>query len=139
MLQAHNNRLSHLTESAAGPMVEAVSQAPGSHPVSPKRAMDRNSPMARTTFAAPEARIVVSTDGYFDVYPAIARSDGDKPAYRGVLAELGAGIRGTDDRLAVRPGSVALQDAVTAWSAVNGAAAVNGELGGGRDGNEEAA
>ncbi len=94
--------------------------------------------MSRTSFSAPEARIVVSTDGYFDVYPAGARSNGDKPSYRGRLAELGAGIRGTDDRLAVRPDSVALAEAVTAWSAVNGAAALGGVLGGGRDGNEEA-
>jgi len=95
--------------------------------------------LARTTFAAPEARIVVSSDGYFDVYPSTPRSNGDKPAYRGVLAELGAGIRASDDRLAVRPSSSALSDAVTAWAAVNGAAALNGELGGGRDGNEAAA
>ena len=49
---------------------------------------------------------------------------------------MGAGIRGTDDRLAVRPGSAALLEAVTAWSAVHGAAAVNGTMGFGRDGNE---
>lgn len=92
--------------------------------------------MARTPFSSPDSHIVVSTDGYFDVYPSSGRSDGDKPAYRGHLAELGAGIRGANDRLAVRPGSVALADAVTAWSAVNGAAAVRGDLGGGRDGNQ---
>jgi len=40
------------------------------------------------------------------VYPSSDRSDGDEPAYRGQLAELGPGIRGLDDRLAVRPGSV---------------------------------
>jgi hypothetical protein len=97
--------------------------------------MDRNPNMGRTPFSAPEANIVVSTDGYFDVYPSSDRSNNDKPAYRGRLAELGAGIRGGDDRLAVRPGSVALNDAVTAWSAVHGAAAVVGEMGGGRDGN----
>ena len=74
--------------------------------------------MARTPFSSPDTNIVVCSDGYFDVYPPVTRSDGDKPAYRGVLAELGAGIRGTDDRLAVRPGSVALAEAVTAWSAV---------------------
>lgn len=90
--------------------------------------------MARTSFSAPEAHIVVSTDGYFDVYPSSVRSNGDKPAYRGQLAELGPGIRGADDRLAVRPGSVALAEAVTAWSAVHGAAAVGGDLGTGRDG-----
>ncbi len=78
----------------------------------------------------------MSTDGYFDVYPPSDRSNGDKPAYRGRLAELGPGIRGADDRLAVRPGSVALADAISAWSSVNGAAAVRGDLGRGRDGNE---
>lgn len=92
--------------------------------------------MARTSFSAPEAHIVVRTDGYFDVYPPTARTNGDKPAYRGRLAELGAGIRGTDDRLAVRPGSAALADAVSAWSAVHGAAALGGGLGAGHDGNE---
>ncbi len=95
--------------------------------------------MARTTFSPPEANIVVSSEGYFDVYPSIIRTNGDKPAYRGRLAELGAGIRGVDDRLAVRPGSVALADAVTAWSAVNGVAAVRGDMGRGRDGNEPVA
>jgi hypothetical protein len=92
--------------------------------------------MARTSFSAREAQIVVSTDGYFDVYPTSPRTNGDKPAYRGVVAELGQGLRGADDRLAVRPDSLALSDAVTAWSAVNGAAALDGSLGGGRDGNE---
>ncbi len=92
--------------------------------------------MARTSFSAPEAHIVVSTDGYFDVYPTSARTNGDKPAYRGVVAELGQGMRGVDDRLGVRPDSLALADAVTAWAAVNGAAALGGTLGGGRDGNE---
>ena len=92
--------------------------------------------MARTAFSAPEAHIVVSSDGYFDVYPTSPRTNGDKPAYRGRLAELGQGIRGTDDRLAVRPTSPALADAVIAWSAVHGAAALGGGLGGGRDGNE---
>src|SRR4029077_4962820 len=77
-----------------------------------------SSPMARTPFSPPEAHIVVSTDGYFDVYPSSTRIAGEQPAYRGVLAELGQGIRGADDRLAVRPDSVALNDAVTTWSAV---------------------
>ena len=120
-------------------MVGSQSQAPGSHHVGPKRAMDRILTMARTTFSPPEARIVVSTDGYFEVYPSSARTNGDKPAYRGVLAELGQEIRGTDDRLAVRPDSIALADAVTAWSAVHGASALGGDLGGGRDGNESEA
>ena len=52
---------------------------------------------------------------------------------------LGQEIRGIDDRLAVRPDSLALADAVTAWSAVNGADALGGKLGGGRDGNESEA
>jgi hypothetical protein len=85
-------------------------------------------------FTAPEADIVVCSDGYFDVYPPTERSNGDKPAYRGQLAELGAGIRGANDRLAVRPDSAALATAVSAWSAVHGAAAVRGDLGRGRAG-----
>ena len=118
-------------------MVAVTSQAPGSHPVGPKRAMDRNPhTMARTPFSSPEANIVVCSDGYFDVYPSSDRANGDKPAYRGVLAELGAGIRGGDDRLAVRPSSVALAEAVSAWSGTHGAAAVRGDLGRGRDGNQ---
>ena len=92
--------------------------------------------MARTSFSPPEANIVVSTDGYFDVYPAKARSNGDKPVYRGAIAELGTGMRAADDRLAVRPGSVKLANAVAAWAAVHGKAAVNGDLGRGRDGNQ---
>lgn len=95
--------------------------------------------MSRTRFTLPESHIVVSTDGYFDVYPSAVRADGDRPAYRGRLIELGAGIRGVDDRLAVRPDSPALAAAVQAWSSTQGAAAVRGELGRGRDGNEAAA
>ncbi len=92
--------------------------------------------MARTSFPSPDANIVVCTDGYFDVYPPTERSNGDRPAYRGQLAELGTGIRGLDDRLAVRPDSAALAYAVEGWSAVHGAAAIRGELGRGRDGNQ---
>ncbi len=92
--------------------------------------------MGRTTCSPPEAQVVVSTDGYFDVYPIEARTNGDKPMYRGALAELGPGIRGADDRLAVRPGSAALADAVNTWAAAHGAAALLGELGRGRDGNQ---
>jgi hypothetical protein len=92
--------------------------------------------MTRTRFSSPDSHIVVCSDGFFDVYPTAVRTNGDKPSYRGRLAELGAGIRGLDDRLAVRPGSPLLADAVTAWSAVHGAAAIRGELGHGRDGNE---
>ena len=120
-------------------MVGWQSPAPGSQLVGPQRAMDRILSLARTSFSAPEAHIVVSTDGYFDVYPTSIRTDGDKPTYRGRLAELGPGIRGADDRLSVRPDSVALADAVIAWSAVNGAAALGGALGRGRDGNESEA
>jgi hypothetical protein len=92
--------------------------------------------MSRKSFPLAETTIVVSTDGYFDVYPPVARTDGDKPAYRGRLNELGAGIRGADDRLAVRPSSTALAEAVTLWSSANGAAALKGGMGRGRDGKE---
>ena len=90
--------------------------------------------MARTTFSSPASNIVVCSDGYFDVYPPLGRTGGERPSYRGGVAELGAGMRSIDDRLAVRPDSVALATAVAAWSDVHGAAAVRGELGGGRDG-----
>ncbi len=92
--------------------------------------------MSRTPFTMPESHIVVSTDGYFDVYPSPDRADGDKPAYRGRLNELGAGIRGGDERLTVRPDSPTLALAVRTWSSERGAAAVRGELGRGRDGKE---
>ena len=92
--------------------------------------------MARMPFSTAEAYIVVSSAGYFDVYPSSERLTGDKPAYRGQLAELGAGIRAANDRLAVRPGSRALAAAVSAWSAAHGAAAVRGDLGRGRAGNQ---
>jgi hypothetical protein len=90
--------------------------------------------MARTSFSSSVSNIVVCSDGYFDVYPPVTRSGGDRPTYRGGLAELGTGIRGLDDRLAVRPASPALASAVAAWDAVHGGAAVRGELGRGRDG-----
>jgi hypothetical protein len=90
--------------------------------------------VARVSFSSPASHIVVSSEGYFDVYPPVTRSQGDRPAYRGELAELGSGIRGLDDRLAVRPDSPMLAAAVSTWSAVHGGAAVRGELGGGRDG-----
>lgn len=92
--------------------------------------------MARMPFSPPDATIVVSSDGFFDVYPPSARLNGDRPAYRGLLTELGAGLRGPDARLAVRPGSATLAAAVSAWSAAHGAAAVRGELGRGRDGTQ---
>ncbi|HYO43030.1 MAG TPA: hypothetical protein VES19_07490 [Candidatus Limnocylindrales bacterium] len=86
-----------------------------------------------------ETTIVVSTDGYFDVYPPVARTNGDKPAYRGRVAELGTGFRALDETLAVRPTSPALAEAVVLWSSANGAAALSGGMGGGRNGNEDEA
>lgn len=93
--------------------------------------------MSRTSFTSPATTIVVSTNGYFDVYPPTGRTDGDKPAYRGRVAELGAGMRGVDDRLGVRPDSMSLATAVMAWSDVHGSAALAGGMGAGRDGHEE--
>jgi hypothetical protein len=92
--------------------------------------------MARTAFTARDAHVVVCSDGYFDVYPSANRGAGDKPVYRGLLGELGPGIRAIEGGLAVRPSSAALETAVLAWSATHGAAAVRGELGGGRDGSQ---
>ena len=89
--------------------------------------------MARRSFRTADALIVVSTDGYFDVFPPIDRTSNDKPNYRGVVAELGQGVRGLDDKLAVRPESVVLDAAVSAWSRNHGAAAVRGEMGFGRN------
>lgn len=94
--------------------------------------------MSRTSFSSPEASIVVSSDGYFDVYP-VDSTKLSRPAYRGRIVELGAGFRAIDERLAVRPSSPALATAVTEWSSLYGAAAVRGELGKGRDGKEAAA
>ncbi|MBI2763271.1 MAG: hypothetical protein HYX54_05910 [Chloroflexi bacterium] len=95
--------------------------------------------MSRTSFTSPATTIVVSTTGYFDVYPPTGRANSDKPAYRGRLAELGSGMRGLDDRLGVRPDSIALANAVAAWSDIHGTAALAGGMGAGRDGNEESA
>ena len=89
--------------------------------------------MARRSFRTADAHIVVSTDGYFDVFPPIDRTPNDKPAYRGVLAELGPTVRCQDDRLSVRPESPTLDAAVSTWSRSHGAAAVRGEMGFGRD------
>ena len=88
--------------------------------------------MARRSFRTADAHIVVSTDGYFDVFPPVDRTPNDKPAYRGVLAELGATVRGQDDRLSVRPESPVLDAAVSTWSRSHGAAAVRGDMGLGR-------
>jgi hypothetical protein len=88
--------------------------------------------VARRPFRTADALIVVSTDGYFDVYPPADRRPSDKPIYRGVLGELGPTVSGLRDRLSVRPESVALAAAVAVWSRSFGAAAVRGELGLGR-------
>jgi hypothetical protein len=90
--------------------------------------------VARRSFTTPDALIVVSSDGYFDVFRPDHRRPNDKPAYRGVLAELGPTVRGQNDRLSVRPDSPILETAVSVWAAHHGAAAVNGELGLGRNG-----
>lgn len=92
--------------------------------------------MTRKSFRTADALIVVSTDGYFDVFPPIDRTANDKPNYRGVLAELGPTVRGMDDRLSVRPESPALDAAVSTWSRNHGAAAVRGEMGFGRNGSQ---
>ncbi len=89
--------------------------------------------VARTPFETPEALVIVCSDGYFDVFAPAHRRPNAKPAYRGVIAELGSTVRGVDGSLSVRPGSVQLEAAVSAWSATHGAAAVRGELGGGRN------
>ena len=89
--------------------------------------------MARRSFRTADALIVVSTDGYFDVFPPIDRTPNDKPNYRGTLAELGSTVRGQDDRLSVRPESPVLDAAVSTWSRSHGAAAVRGEMGFGRN------
>jgi hypothetical protein len=89
--------------------------------------------VSRRSFRTTDALIVVSTDGYFDVFPPIDRSANDKPNYRGVLAELGSTVRGPDDRLSVRPESVVLDAAVATWSRNHGAAAVRGDMGVGRN------
>jgi hypothetical protein len=89
--------------------------------------------VTRKPFPTPEALIVVSSDGYFDVFPPVARSSNDKPKYRGVIAELGPTVRSQDDRLSVRPDSTVLDAAVSTWSGSHGAAAVRGDLGLGRN------
>jgi hypothetical protein len=89
--------------------------------------------VTRKPFPTPEALIVVSSDGYFDVFPPVARSSNDKPKYRGVIAELGPTVRSQGDRLSVRPDSTVLDAAVSTWSGSHGAAAVRGDLGLGRN------
>jgi hypothetical protein len=91
--------------------------------------------MARTKFATPEAMIVISTAGYFDVYPSGERVATSRPAFRGTIDLLDREIR-TGNRLTVRPDSIALRVAVGTWSSEHGAAAVRGDLGKGRDGKQ---
>ena len=69
-------------------MVGWQSPAPDLQLVGPQRAMDRIPSMARTSFSAPEAHIVVSTDGYFDVYPTSPRTNGDKRFSRAARNEV---------------------------------------------------
>jgi hypothetical protein len=87
--------------------------------------------LARRPFPTPDALIVVSTGGYFDVFP-VDRRPNARPSYRGMIAELGPTVRNESGGLSVRPDSGLLADAVEAWSGRHGAAAVRGELGGGR-------
>jgi hypothetical protein len=91
--------------------------------------------MARTKFATPEALIVISTDGYFDVYPSGERVANSRPAYRGTIDQLDRDVR-AGNRLTVRPDSIALRVAVASWSSEHGAAAVRGDLGAGRNGKQ---
>jgi hypothetical protein len=91
--------------------------------------------MARTKFVTPEALIVISTDGYFDVYPSDDRAANARPAYRGTLDMLDRDVR-AGSRLTVRPDSIALRVAVGTWSSEHGAAAARGDLGAGRDGKQ---
>jgi hypothetical protein len=91
--------------------------------------------MARTKFVTPEALIVISTDGYFDVFPLGARVPNARPAYRGTVDLLDREVR-AGDRLTVRPDSIALRVAVASWSSEHGAAALRGEMGAGRNGKQ---
>ena len=52
--------------------------------------------MARTKFVTPEALIVISTDGYFDVFPLGARVPNARPAYRGTVDLLDRDVRAGD-------------------------------------------
>ena len=91
--------------------------------------------MARTKFTTPEALIVISTDGYFDVYPSGRRLANVRPAYRGTIDLLDRDVR-MGNTLTVRPDSIALRVAVASWSSEHGSAAVRGDLGRGRDGKQ---
>ena len=52
--------------------------------------------MARTKFVTPEALIVISTDGYFDVFPLGTRVPNARPAYRGTVDLLDREVRAGD-------------------------------------------
>lgn len=91
-------------------------------------------PVARRPFSTADALIVVSTDGYFDVFPSGVSTPRRRPVYRGAIAELGPLVSGPDGRMLVRPDSATLRAAVTAWSGKSGAAAAAGLLGPGRAG-----
>ncbi len=91
--------------------------------------------VARRSFPTADALVVVSTDGYFDVYPPLARRPNDRPVYRGLLGELGPTVSRVPGQLSVRPESVVLDAAVSVWSREHGAAAVRGDMGLGRNSN----
>jgi hypothetical protein len=95
--------------------------------------------VARTLFPTAEALVIVSSDGYFDVFASADRKPNQRPAYRGTIAELGPTVRGRDGGLSVRPSSAILRDAVAAWSSAKGKDALRGSLGGGRDAASHAA
>jgi len=100
---------------------------------------DRMASVARRPFRTADALIVVSSDGYFDVFPPTGRQPNARPAYRGTIAELGGSVRGENGRLGVRPDSVVLDAAVSVWSRSHGAAAVQGDMGLGRNDSKTAA
>jgi len=133
-LRTAPRRLARLTARRRGPTLFCTVDRAGSRFRHSQRTADRIPSVARTPFSTPDALIVVSSDGYFDVFRPAPRRPNDKPAYRGVLAELGPTVRGHDDRLSVRPDSPILESAVSVWAASHGAAAVKGELGLGRNG-----
>lgn len=89
--------------------------------------------MSRYKFDTAEAYIVVDPSGFFDVFAEADRPTHQRPAYRGELTELGREVA-ESGRLSVRPDSTAMFEAVEAWSAANGAAAIAGSLGLGRQG-----
>ena len=89
----------------------------------------------RYPHSTPEAHIVVSTQGYFDVFASITHLAHERPAYRGEIAELGRAVA-TGEKLTVSPQSAAMAEAVTAWSARHGADAVAGKMGKGRQETE---